>query len=162
MVLSSFIQVLLLLFAFWIVYLLRAKATPSRAKLLTAVALILSGVAIVGVLMTALSRSVGQAQADGRYLILILLTYLVTSVITFLLYGYDKRAAQAKATDSRIREQHLHLLELLGGWPGAFLGVRRHRHKTDWKDKRRFKLTTWAIAIAHITVWLLLAIGVIG
>lgn len=156
---SNLIQALFLLFAFWIVYLLSAKATPSRAATLTAVALILGGGAVFVVFTSALFRTSGRI--DGRYLILILATYLITSIITFLLYGYDKRAAK-EAKDSRIPERTLHVLELMGGWPGAFLGVRYHRNKTDWKDKRYFKLTTWAIAIGHLLFWSLWATGVIN
>ena len=42
------------------------------------------------------------------------------SVITFVFYGYDKR--QAIKNRSRVPEVILHILALLGGTPGAFLG----------------------------------------
>lgn len=156
---SSLLQALILLFAFWLVFLLKSKATPSRAVWLTAVALIISGSAIFVTLTAPLFKT--SEEGNGRVALLVFGTYLVTSIATYLLYGYDKRAAQ-EAKDSRIRERNLHLLELMGGWPGAFLGVRRHRHKTDWKEERAFKLTTWTIAIGHIAFWLLLATGVIA
>ena len=46
-----------------------------------------------------------------------LLGYLFFSVLSFLLYGYDKY--QATYSRWRVREVLLHLLDLLGGWPGG-------------------------------------------
>jgi uncharacterized membrane protein YsdA (DUF1294 family) len=50
------------------------------------------------------------------------------SVITFLLYGYDK--AQSKNGGWRVPEIVLHLLALAGGFPGGWLGRSVFRHKT--------------------------------
>lgn len=50
------------------------------------------------------------------------------SVITYLVYAWDKR--QARSKHRREPERHLHLLELIGGWPGAFIAQRRLRHKS--------------------------------
>jgi uncharacterized membrane protein YsdA (DUF1294 family) len=155
---ANFIQALALVFAFWIVYLLNTQVTPSRATTLSTVALVLSGGAIFVALNSVMLGR--PEQADGRYLSLILTVYLVASIATFLLYGYDKRAAN-EAKDSRIHGRTLHLLELIGGWPGAFLGVRYYRHKTDWGKEFYFKITTWLIALAHIVLWLLWSTGVI-
>jgi len=44
------------------------------------------------------------------------------------MYAQDKRAA--KKDDWRVSEQTLHILSLLGGWPGAMQGQRSFRHKT--------------------------------
>jgi uncharacterized membrane protein YsdA (DUF1294 family)/cold shock CspA family protein len=52
---------------------------------------------------------------------------LTISLITYAAYASDKRRARTRAW--RIPEAHLHLLELLGGWPGAFLAQRHLRHK---------------------------------
>jgi uncharacterized membrane protein YsdA (DUF1294 family) len=41
------------------------------------------------------------------------------NAITFWIYAIDKR--RAEAGEWRISEAQLHLLELLGGWPGAWL-----------------------------------------
>jgi uncharacterized membrane protein YsdA (DUF1294 family) len=49
------------------------------------------------------------------------------SVITFLLYGYDK--GQAKLGGLRVPEIVLHVLALLGGFPGGWLGRAVFRHK---------------------------------
>lgn len=50
------------------------------------------------------------------------------SIITFLLYGYDK--GQAKLGGLRVPEIVLHGLALLGGFPGGWLGRAVFRHKT--------------------------------
>ncbi|MCW1887418.1 DUF1294 domain-containing protein [Luteolibacter flavescens] len=53
---------------------------------------------------------------------------IVASAIAWHLYRSDKdRAGQ---NQWRIPEAELHLISLLGGWPGAFLAQRRLRHKT--------------------------------
>ena len=49
------------------------------------------------------------------------------SVITFLLYGYDK--GQAKLGGLRVPEIVLHVLALLGGFPGGWVGRAVFRHK---------------------------------
>jgi len=57
---------------------------------------------------------------------------LVISVVTWVVYAVDKR--RARNQDWREPESHLHLLELLGGWPGAFLAQRWLRHKSAKKS----------------------------
>ena len=54
--------------------------------------------------------------------------YALMSAISFLLYGLDKRASMRGGW--RTSETRLHLVELLGGWPGALLAQRVFRHKT--------------------------------
>jgi uncharacterized membrane protein YsdA (DUF1294 family) len=62
----------------------------------------------------------------GWYIYLIWL--FVVSVITFLLYGYDK--AQSKMGGRRVPEIVLHGFALLGGFPGGWAGRSVFRHKT--------------------------------
>lgn len=69
---------------------------------------------------------------------------LLASVITYGLYAWDKRRAQR--SEWRISEKTLHLWELLGGWPGAFLAQRRLRHKSA---KLTYLFTFWLIVILH-------------
>lgn len=69
---------------------------------------------------------------------------LVLGVITYARYAADKR--RARANDWRVSEVSLHLLELLGGWPGAFLAQRRLRHKCA---KGSYQLTFWMIVLLH-------------
>ena len=54
--------------------------------------------------------------------------YTLISAISFSLYGFDKRASTRGAW--RTSEARLHLVELLGGWPGALLAQQMFRHKT--------------------------------
>ena len=55
--------------------------------------------------------------------------YVVASVLAFVLYGVDKRAAVAGSR--RIPEATLHLVAVLGGWPGAVVAQTVFRHKTQ-------------------------------
>jgi len=70
---------------------------------------------------------------------------LVLSAISFVLYGWDKR--QAKVNGWRVSEKNLHMLSFLGGWPGAILGQKYFRHKTQ---KQSFRIAFWFTVIAHI------------
>lgn len=59
---------------------------------------------------------------------LLLLVFCAVSAVTFLLYGIDKW--KAKHRKWRVRESVLLGLTLLGGAPGAILGMTLFRHKT--------------------------------
>jgi uncharacterized membrane protein YsdA (DUF1294 family) len=76
-----------------------------------------------------------------------LIVLIVMSFITFAFYGWDKR--QARLDRQRTPEARLHLLALLGGWPGAVCGRKFFRHKTH---KARFAISTWIIIAVHIAV----------
>ena len=56
----------------------------------------------------------------------------------------DKR--RAREHGRRIPENLLHLTELCGGWPGAFLAQRRLRHKVS---KVGFQVQFWLIVLTH-------------
>jgi uncharacterized membrane protein YsdA (DUF1294 family) len=77
--------------------------------------------------------------------------YLVLSLMTLILYAVDKRRATAGAW--RIKENTVHLLELLGGWPGGLAAQLIFHHKTR---KPSFQLAFWAIVILHLAGWGLL------
>ena len=64
----------------------------------------------------------------------------VMSLATFVVYGVDKR--RAKQEGDRISEKTLHVLSLLGGWPGAITGQKLFRHKTV---KKSFRLVFWRL-----------------
>ncbi|WP_091470549.1 DUF1294 domain-containing protein [Methylophilus rhizosphaerae] len=55
----------------------------------------------------------------GKLPLIILWLYLVTGSLTFIIYASDKSAATRK--QRRIPEKMLHLLALIGGWPGAVM-----------------------------------------
>jgi uncharacterized membrane protein YsdA (DUF1294 family)/cold shock CspA family protein len=69
---------------------------------------------------------------------------LALGTITGWAYAHDKR--QAREKEWRVSEGRLHLLELLGGWPGAFLAQRRLRHKCS---KPSYQVVFWLIVLAY-------------
>jgi uncharacterized membrane protein YsdA (DUF1294 family) len=69
---------------------------------------------------------------------------VVMSGITYLAYGWDKQ--QARDNEWRMPEAKLHIMELLGGWPGAFLGQRRLRHKCS---KVSYQVVFWLIVLMY-------------
>lgn len=75
------------------------------------------------------------------------------SGIVLLLYAVDKRRAQAKGAE-RVPEAGLHALELLGGWPGAFVAQRMLRHKNA---KVGYQVKFWLI----VAVWQLVSLDLL-
>ena len=73
------------------------------------------------------------------------LFYLGASVVCFIAYASDKAAAMKQAW--RTPERTLHLLSLIGGWPGALLAQQAFRHKTT---KPEFRTVFWATVILNI------------
>jgi len=63
----------------------------------------------------------------------------------------DKRAARRGTW--RTRERTLHVIDLLGGWPGGVATRRLIRHKT--RDLR-FRVLTWGVVALHVGAWGLL------
>lgn len=84
------------------------------------------------------------------YIILSTLSITITiaslsiSILTFILYSIDKRAAIN--AHFRIPEASLHLASLLGGWPGALIARPILRHKTN---KNRFIIFFWLSVIIN-------------
>lgn len=74
--------------------------------------------------------------------------YGVMSLLTFVLYGIDKRRAIKQAW--RIPEATLHLCELLGGWIGGFYGQKIWHHKTT---KATYQYIFWLIVGLHTLIW---------
>jgi uncharacterized membrane protein YsdA (DUF1294 family)/cold shock CspA family protein len=66
------------------------------------------------------------------------------SVVAWICYRSDK--LRAESGQWRIPEAHLHFVELLGGWPGAFLAQRKFRHKTR---KVSFQFIFILIVVLH-------------
>ena len=77
---------------------------------------------------------------------------LCLSVVTLILYGYDKHQSE-KDGAWRVPEAVLHLLSLAGGFIGAFLGRRFYRHKTQ---KLIFIIVIILSALLHIASFLYL------
>ena len=85
-----------------------------------------------------------------------LTTSLVSSVLCFILYGYDK--FQAKRQGWRVAEQTLHHLEVLGGWPGSYVAQSFFHHKTQKVSyQTRFRL----VVAIHLLLWMLVAVAML-
>ncbi len=70
--------------------------------------------------------------------------YLVASVVAFVAYAIDKSAAQSRQW--RIQENTLHMLALIGGWPGALLAQKTLRHKSR---KEQFQTVFWLTVLLN-------------
>jgi uncharacterized membrane protein YsdA (DUF1294 family)/cold shock CspA family protein len=110
-------------------------------------AMIIAGVFIA---LVALSVVAGKLPA------LILLGYLLISLITFFVYAFDKRAAKDGAW--RTKEGTLHLLSLIGGWPGALIAQQKLRHKSK---KQSFRSAFWMTVFVNVGIfaWMFTPIG---
>jgi uncharacterized membrane protein YsdA (DUF1294 family) len=78
-------------------------------------------------------------------IIIYLTIVMVMSIICFATYGLDKQLAVNGSR--RVPEGTLHLLALLGGWPGAILGQRHLQHKTK---KLSFLIEFWLAVVLHV------------
>ncbi|RJF97341.1 DUF1294 domain-containing protein [Noviherbaspirillum saxi] len=78
--------------------------------------------------------------------------YAVFSLSAFVAYIIDKSAA--RNGNWRTPEKTLHLLALIGGWPGALLAQSLLRHKSS---KRSFLMVFWLTVMLNCTAlgWLL-------
>jgi uncharacterized membrane protein YsdA (DUF1294 family)/cold shock CspA family protein len=85
----------------------------------------------------ALQRQAADFRWVGAYM-------FVLSALTYWAYAVDKRRAQEGLW--RVPEAWLNLLELLGGWPGAFLAQRWLRHKCS---KGPYQVVFWLIVLVY-------------
>lgn len=82
--------------------------------------------------------AVSAAVVLGRLPAYLLWLFLAASMAAFLVYALDKSAA--KRNRWRTPETTLHLLALIGGWPGALAAQRLLRHKSA---KTSFRVAFW-------------------
>lgn len=75
-------------------------------------------------------------------------TYVAMSFLALALYAIDKGRARRNAW--RISEATLHGVELLGGWPGAWIAQRLFRHKVQ---KASYTAAYWTIVALHVAGW---------
>lgn len=80
----------------------------------------------------------------------VLIGYISLSIVTFAVYAHDKRASQRDAW--RTKEASLHLLALVGGWPGALWAQKILRHKSQ---KQPFKAILWLTIVVNISVFMM-------
>lgn len=71
--------------------------------------------------------------------------YLTLSLLTFIAYAIDKSAA--KRGKWRTKESTLHLLALMGGWPGALSAQNLLRHKSA---KASFRNVFWLTVVVNL------------
>lgn len=104
--------------------------------------------AVMGVLALV---AIAVAAAMDRVPVVVPLAYALMSLASFLVYWWDKDAAGAKRW--RTEEGTLHLLDLLGGWPGALIAQQLFRHKTV---KASFQTMFWITVLLNAAgmVWL--------
>jgi uncharacterized membrane protein YsdA (DUF1294 family) len=78
--------------------------------------------------------------------------YGVVSILTFLVYRFDKSAA--RHGQWRTKESTLLFLGLAGGWPGAVLAQRVLHHKSR---KQSFQVAFWGTVVINSAAlgWLL-------
>lgn len=83
------------------------------------------------------------------YVIFLPFHILFINLMTVTAYGVDKKAAEKHKW--RVPEMQLHLLELLGGTPGAFVAQKLFHHKTK---KTSFRLVFFfVLAIQAVIVY---------
>jgi len=89
----------------------------------------------------------------------LLALYLVSSAVTFCVFALDKSAA--RKNQWRTRERTLHLMALIGGWPGALIAQKLLHHKSK---KSSFQLVFWGTVILNCgtLVWWLKAARSLG
>lgn len=87
----------------------------------------------------------------GKLPFAVLGLYVVISIVVFVVYALDKSAA--RKNEWRIQESTLHLLALIGGWPGALVAQKLLHHKSR---KQSFQAAFWATVIFNcgIVGWL--------
>ncbi len=78
------------------------------------------------------------------------------SVLLFIFYGHDKLTARKGG--SRIPEMTLHILAVLGGFPGGIIGRHLFRHKIK---KKSFAAVLLISALLHISIGALLLAGTV-
>ena len=91
---------------------------------------------------------VGISVFTRKMPLLILGLYIVSSLVTFLWYAKDKSAAKRGAW--RTPESTLHLMSLVGGWPGALVAQQQLRHKSK---KQPFRIIFWITVILNCGVF---------
>ena len=89
----------------------------------------------------------------GRIAFFIPMIYVGASLATWLLYAFDKSAAMNRRW--RTQEQTLHVFELFGGWPGAWIGQTMFRHKSR---KQTYRLMFRLCVTVNVIVLLVYAL----
>jgi uncharacterized membrane protein YsdA (DUF1294 family) len=122
---------------------IRQKSRAASASTSSPIPLIVASLFVLLVVAATLAGRLPQA---------VIRTYGVVSILTFLVYWYDKSAA--RNGQWRTKESSLLFLGLAGGWPGAVIAQRLLRHKSG---KRTFQVAFWGTVVMNSIAlgWLL-------
>jgi uncharacterized membrane protein YsdA (DUF1294 family) len=83
----------------------------------------------------------------GSIPLAVAVAYLGLSMFSFLFYFFDKSAANHG--EQRTSEAALHVMDVIGGWPGALLAQQLFRHKTI---KASFQRIFWVTVFLNLGV----------
>ncbi|MGB8633706.1 MAG: cold shock and DUF1294 domain-containing protein [Rhodanobacteraceae bacterium] len=91
------------------------------------------------------AAALAGAALIGRTSWLFVYAYAGASLVSFLVYGWDKLAARSGRW--RTRESTLHALALACGWPGAIAAQRLFHHKSS---KKSFLRVFWVMVVLNL------------
>lgn len=114
----------------------RPAENPAASRNRTTWRALLGAAALVGVGLTWRTHALPSVLA---------LAFVGASVVCFVLYAWDKGAAEANRR--RTPEATLHLWALLGGWPGALVAQHVLRHKSR---KASFQAVFWSTVVLNL------------
>lgn len=116
---------------------MKNKHTKSHSDLFFSICLALSYVTLVALI---------EYGIRGHFVWLY--AYLPLSILTLMIYGKDKYAAIKGKW--RTPELWLHIISLIGGWPGALLGRSWLRHKSQ---KQPFTAVFWLSVVVNASLF---------
>jgi uncharacterized membrane protein YsdA (DUF1294 family)/cold shock CspA family protein len=103
-----------------------------------------TGIPASGVFTLLFLLSICGLTFAGRLPSAVPMSYMLASIAAFIAYKLDKSAA--RSGQWRTPERTLHLLGLMGGWPGALLAQKLLRHKSS---KRSFQFVFWTTVVLN-------------
>lgn len=109
------------------------------------------------IVLSIFSGALALLTLSGRLPFIVPIVYGAVSLLTMLLYGIDKSAA--KKEKRRVSEAKLHILSVLGGWPGALLAQQIFKHK---RSKSSFMRVYWVTVLVNLILLGLIAFEVIN
>lgn len=117
------------------------KVNKADSQLLLSIIFSSTFLVIIGILVTI-----------NKLPLIIMGAYIILSLVAFGMYKKDKSAAEWD--EWRTPESTLHLISLIGGWPGALIAQNKLRHKSK---KLSFKVVYWATVMINCgaLAWLL-------
>jgi len=112
------------------------------------------GVWVAGAVVLVFFASLAGLFYWGYLPVSVVAAYGGVSLLVFVMYWIDKRAAKRGA--QRTAENTLHFFELCCGWPGALMAQQVFRHKTR---KGSYQFVFWLVVLANVGAmgWLLVA-----